>query len=129
MELNFARKYLVFTVLIITVMLLFFNIERRRATTIETARCPQGMVYVPSGYFIMGTDKKMVEYLTKLCNRAIDNCLMEWFSNEMPRRNEYVKGFCIEQYESPNLKGTKPLNGISWIEAGKWCESRGRRLC
>ncbi|MEW6202259.1 MAG: SUMF1/EgtB/PvdO family nonheme iron enzyme, partial [bacterium] len=46
-----------------------------------------------------------------------------------PRRKEYVKGFCIEQYESPNLKGTKPLNGISWIEAGKWCESRGRRLC
>jgi hypothetical protein len=39
------------------------------------------------------------------------------------------QSFCIDTYEWPNLKGRKPLTGVSWIEALIYCRDMGKRLC
>lgn len=36
---------------------------------------------------------------------------------------------CIDRYEAPNEKGTKPLLMQSLDDARSWCEARGKRLC
>lgn len=36
---------------------------------------------------------------------------------------------CIDRYEAPNEKGTKPLLMQSAIDGETWCAERGKRLC
>ncbi len=37
--------------------------------------------------------------------------------------------FCMDRYEYPNKKGELPTRFVSWIEAGKMCQTQGKRLC
>jgi formylglycine-generating enzyme required for sulfatase activity len=37
--------------------------------------------------------------------------------------------FCMDRYEWPNKKGTKPRTLTSWPEARKFCADIGKRLC
>jgi hypothetical protein len=37
--------------------------------------------------------------------------------------------FCIDRYEWPNIKGKRPLSGVSWVEAKMFCIDVGKRLC
>ncbi len=37
--------------------------------------------------------------------------------------------FCIDRYEYPNEEGALPALLVSWLEAKKICESKGKRLC
>jgi formylglycine-generating enzyme len=36
---------------------------------------------------------------------------------------------CMDQYEAPNKKGSRPLTMQSYESGTKWCEKRGKRLC
>lgn len=36
--------------------------------------------------------------------------------------------FCIDAYEFPG-RGSRPKTGVSWFQANKSCEAKGRRLC
>ncbi|NLE00903.1 MAG: SUMF1/EgtB/PvdO family nonheme iron enzyme [Fibrobacter sp.] len=37
--------------------------------------------------------------------------------------------FCIDRFEWPNIKDTKPLTSVSWVEAKMNCIDAGKRLC
>ncbi len=37
--------------------------------------------------------------------------------------------WCIDRYEAPNKPGADPLVMYDFVEAGKWCQHRGKRLC
>jgi formylglycine-generating enzyme required for sulfatase activity len=37
--------------------------------------------------------------------------------------------FCIDKYEWPNILGTKPSIGVSWLQAKDACEAAHKRLC
>jgi len=38
-------------------------------------------------------------------------------------------GFCIDVFEAPNIRGSKPLVMVNAIEAEAWCAQRSKRLC
>ena len=66
----------------------------------KIARCPQGMLRVPSGYY----------------------------SDFMGDRH-FVFEFCIDRYEYPNRLGDPPLHSVSWVEAWSECILQGKYLC
>ena len=71
-------------------------------------KCPSGMVYVPSGKF-----------------------LMRWTGeryNNLTEENKYINHYCIDIYEYPNIKGEYPLPAI-WTGSVKLCHKEGKRLC
>jgi hypothetical protein len=37
--------------------------------------------------------------------------------------------FCMDRYEWPNQKGELPALLVSWVDAKKQCEAKGKRLC
>jgi serine/threonine protein kinase len=39
------------------------------------------------------------------------------------------ENFCIARYEYPGRRGRKPKTNVTWFDARKMCEQRGRRLC
>lgn len=83
---------------------------------------PQGMILVPAGEFIMGTD-----------NSAPD---------ERPARKINLDSFYIDRFEVTNQafkevfpahkytagQDNFPALGISWTEAGRYCDAVGKRL-
>jgi formylglycine-generating enzyme required for sulfatase activity len=40
-----------------------------------------------------------------------------------------VDAFCIDTYEYPNRLGEQPMVNVTWNDAKKLCETRGKRLC
>ncbi|MFL5319514.1 MAG: formylglycine-generating enzyme family protein [Myxococcaceae bacterium] len=40
-----------------------------------------------------------------------------------------VSGFCIDVYEYPNKRGGSPTVNVSWNDAKRLCEGKGKRLC
>lgn len=77
------------------------------------ASCPLGMVLVPGGPTLYGpaTEKNRVPG-----------------EKDEPQRIG-MKGFCIDKYEFPNQEGEAPMRSVSWIEAGKLCGEKDKKLC
>lgn len=97
----------------------------------EGLEIPEGMVYVPDGYFTMGSDNSLTE-------------------EETPAHQVYLKGFLIDKYEVSNEdyeeflqntghpvpkywyderfnKPNQPVVGVSWEDAAayaKWVDKR-----
>jgi len=121
--------------------------------------CPQpkdnipeikGMVYIPAGKFIMGSND--VDNL----NLAKEFGAREkmFFENEKPVRIIYLKGFYIDKYEVTNkeysllitkarysppppqwkdkislqLRENHPVFNVNWFDAEAYCAWRGKRL-
>lgn len=75
--------------------------------------CPQGMALVPAGSFKVGT--------------AADDPMMGF--DERKLSSVSTPAFCIDQYEYPNKKGTRPTVSIAWADAKRICEAQRKRLC
>jgi eukaryotic-like serine/threonine-protein kinase len=75
--------------------------------------CPDGMRHVPAGAFRMGT--------------ARDDPMMGF--DEKVLGPVEVGAFCIDVYEYPNQRGVAPRVNVTWSEAVRLCEARGKRLC
>lgn len=75
--------------------------------------CPKGMRTVPAGSFKMGTSK--------------DDPMMGF--DERGLSAVELTAFCIDQYEYPNRRGATPTGSVSWQEARRLCEAKGKRLC
>ena len=43
--------------------------------------------------------------------------------------HRFLRRFCIDRYEYPNLAGVKPTVMVSWYDALRACETEGKRLC
>lgn len=88
----------------------------------QPGNVPQGMVLIPAGKFTMGSSVHA--------------------SDERPTRELELKAFYIDRFEVTNqafkafspghkyIEGQEnyPAMGISWTEAGRYCESLGKRL-
>ena len=58
-------------------------------------------------------------------------CSDDMFLVDMPPGKQdrpYFK-VCVDRYEYPNIKGTKPMGNISYEQAKAYCEQKGKRLC
>ncbi|MHB8874265.1 MAG: SUMF1/EgtB/PvdO family nonheme iron enzyme, partial [Myxococcaceae bacterium] len=83
------------------------------AAIIPEGGCPDGMRTVAAGSFRMGTsgDDPM---------RGFD---------EPGITSSEVGAFCVDQYEYPNRRGVTPTVNVSWNDAKRLCEGKGKRLC
>ena len=75
--------------------------------------CPDGMIQIPAGTLIFGSDP--------------DDLARDY--NEEALVKKSVKSYCIDRYEYPNKKGSKPKVSISQSAAANMCKDAGKRLC
>jgi formylglycine-generating enzyme required for sulfatase activity len=116
--------------------------------TTACARPPEGMVAVPAGEFIMGTDEQDLQ------EKASEYGIMKpWFSDEHPAHRVKLPLYFIDKYETTNAEyrtfaqntGRKPppdWNGgqtpdgkarhpvihVTWEDANAYCLWAGKRL-
>ncbi len=112
------------------------------------SKLPEGMILVPAGEFIMGSDR-----VDKEGQAAEFGSMKPWFLDEHPQRKVYLPSFYIDrcemtnaQYEAfaratqtpppPFWQGGKippgeeqiPVTQITWAEAEAYCKWAGKRL-
>ena len=75
--------------------------------------CPDGMARIKAGGFRMG---------------SADDDPMRNFSEKRLARVK-TDEYCIDRFEFPNRRGSRPRAGISWDSAKSACEGAGKRLC
>jgi len=46
-----------------------------------------------------------------------------------PEHMARLGGVCMDRYEAPNLPGGLPLVMYTYLQAERWCQQRGKRLC
>jgi sulfatase modifying factor 1 len=90
----------------------------------ETSACPAGTVEVKGDY---------CPFVEQKCLRWLDpetkmRCAEFAPTGECPTRTSH-KHFCIDQYEYPNVPGTKPTVMVTWNQARDACAAEGKRLC
>src|SRR3989338_10697983 len=116
--------------------------SRERAPHIE------GMVYIPSGEFIMGSEDVDTEGLAK----EFGERKVRYYEDEKPMRKIFLKGFYIDKYEVtnieykafiaatgypspptwekdmyPNGKANHPVNNVTWFDAHPYYTFAGKR--
>ena len=79
----------------------------------DATTCPDDMRFIPTGAFRMGSAKD--DPMRGLDDRILGDM--------------QVAGFCVDQFEFPNQRGTLPLVGVTFDGAKKKCEALGKRLC
>jgi len=73
----------------------------------DKPRCPEGMVYIAEGSFMMGSETGDPD--------------------ERPQHSVTVPAFCLDKTEAAGADGL-PVHGVNWYEARTACERRGARL-
>jgi len=109
----------------------------------------EGMVYIPAGEFVMGSDESDEEALGKEFGLRKER----YYEDEMPKRKVQSTGYYIDRYELTNSKYKKymeatgakappnwekgqipkdkeehPVTYVTWFEAHDYCKWVGKRL-
>jgi len=132
---------------IVVLLLLALQIGCKNRTSPKPAP-PKGMVHVPAGEFIMGSDEtdkeaKALQY----------GSTRQWYVNEHPARKESIDGFYIDKFEVTNREykefvdatghrppplwrgetypaelADHPVVAVDWYDAEAYCKHRGKTL-
>ena len=87
------------------------------------AICPTGMVLV-DGDYCPAVAHRCTKYLSEEHDRCAEYAVTgACFGTPEPER------FCMDRFEYPNRRGTKPWVAVTWEEAKALCEAMGKRLC
>ena len=108
---------------------------------------PEGMVKVPAGEFMMGTEEQAIELFYKNFGWQ-----KEWFERETPQRKIYIDEFHIDatpvtvknydrflsetgrtasmriNIDQIYLEGNYPVVGVTWGDAASYAKWAGKRL-
>jgi formylglycine-generating enzyme required for sulfatase activity len=112
-------------------------------------RTPEGMVLVPEGKFIMGSEEVDTEGLAREFGMPVRNL----YEDERPMRKMHLEGFYIDKYEVTNTqykefveatgyhppfkwkgrnfpegKGEHPVINVTWFDANNYCTWADKRL-
>jgi hypothetical protein len=87
----------------------------------SSAPCPDGMVLVERDHWDV-LEHKCIDRRGKHCFAYEPGAS----TAEPPQTHVRV---CMDRYEAPNERGAKPLVMVSGIEAERYCQARGKRLC
>jgi formylglycine-generating enzyme required for sulfatase activity len=83
------------------------------AAPAKSSECPNGTIRVAAGPFMAGS--------------PADDLLRD--ATERNYERVEVAAYCIDRYEYPNTKGSRPKVKTSQPEAQKFCLDAGKRLC
>ena len=107
------------------------------------------MVYIPEGFFLMGTSKQEA---VNVVETDPSMSSYDWFEDEMPKHKVWLDGFYIDKYETTNAEfqafldatgykpervwqkaekmdwGNYPVFGVSWNDAEAYAKWVGKRL-
>lgn len=135
---------------IISVLILFLLNNYLLSSCNKSPRnIPEGMIFIPPGDFIIGSNQVDSQSLAKEFGEREKN----YYENEKPERKIFLKGFYIDKFEvtikdylafmietgheaPPNWlgstilgeRGTHPVSVVSWFDAKEHCEWAGKRL-
>jgi serine/threonine protein kinase len=76
-------------------------------------RHPPNMIYIPPGPFVAG--RLRADELSS--------------GSEPLSEKRYTKGYLIDMFEYPNVRGAMPMFGISYQKAKELCHDGGKRVC
>lgn len=136
---------LLLPILIFNLLFLLVGSCSVAGATAKTNTIPDGMVYIPEGYFLMGSTEKDGRVGSSI---GVD---------ELPQHKVYVKGFYMDRFEGtvldfrrflietgrqapriwvedewikmyPAPVDNHPMNGVSWYDAEAYCKWQGKRL-
>ena len=107
------------------------------AISAESPLTQEGMVLIPAGEFIMGSDTSEIEdTVKKLGGKS------KWYSDEEPKKKINLPPFYIDIHEVTNADYKKfdpnhsfpsdrarhPVVNIKWDKSNEYCKSAGKRL-
>ena len=98
---------------------------------------PEGMVLIPAGEFIMGSDTTEIENVIKNSGSK-----MKWYLDEKPKKKFNLPPFYIDIHEVTNADYKKfdpnhsfpsdrarhPVVNLKWDKSNEYCKSAGKRL-
>lgn len=138
----FSKQRLFSLLVIVGTFVILSSCHKNSAPEIE------GMVYIPAGKFIMGSNDEDNQSLAKEFGAR-----ETFFINEKPARKIYLKGFYIDKFEITNEtfrqfiiktgyippsiwndrkyeqgRENHPIKNISWLDANSYCALTGKRL-
>jgi formylglycine-generating enzyme required for sulfatase activity len=112
----------------------------------KTEGCPEGMVLV-EGEYCPSVEQKCLEHSKEYDkdlakqnakkeageaseeSTVSERCLRYESPSKCLSKKRVHLRFCMDRYEWPNEKGTLPAFLVSWTDAKKQCEAKGKRLC
>ena len=137
------NKKKIYAYLLIIITLFLFSCSR------ESARPIEGMVYIPSGEFIMGSEDVDTEGFGKEFGLRRGKL----YEDERPMRKITLKGYYIDKYEVTNMEykafisatlippppawkngmypsgqAKYPVTNVTWFDAHGYCSWAGKRL-
>jgi len=82
----------------------------------QTNRSLEGeMIYIPSGHFIFGTNKK--DESSEALSMGIPK---PWYADETPKQKIFLKGFYIDRFEVTNERYKKYIDALGAVPPGNW---------
>jgi len=105
-----------------TIVTLNENSNETVQLEMKPGNTPQGMVFIPGGEFIMGTDEKAPDERPK---RVIN--LKPFYIDRFEVTNEEFKRV-FPSHTYPDGEGNFPVTGVSWSQAMQYAGAVGKRL-